>query len=346
MKPIPALTPLAFIYGAVTGIRNRLFDNNILPSEKFDVPLICIGNLNTGGTGKSSHVEYVARLLSTNHAIAILSRGYGRKTSGFILAKPGDTAAFIGDEPAQFLSTLPGVNIVVGENRKKAMKILQQKLPGLDAIIMDDGFQHRSVHAGLNILLTSWHRLFTRDKLLPAGSLRESPSGYSRADVIVITNCPGQAGESEKKKIIAEINPLPRQHLFFSTLHYQPLVGFGKNQDAEIVRKETDVLAVAGLADAGNFVKWLESEFKSVEFLSFPDHHSYNSRDIQKIQNRFDEFPSEKKIVITTMKDFVKLREHAMMARLPVYYQPVKVTFAEQQKDFDQIILNYVGKNK
>src|ERR1700761_2904903 len=221
LKPIRVLLfPFSLIYALIVIIRNWAFDRRLLPSSSFNLPIICVGNLAAGGTGKSPMVELLIRLLKDRYPIAVLSRGYKRKTRGYALANASTTALDIGDEPMQFHSKFPGVTVAVGEERIVAIPQLLHDRPDTRAIILDDAFQHRTVEAGLNILLTDCSNLFTRDWWLPSGDLRDAPSSYKRADIVIVTKCPDGLTEEERRAIAIEINPRPHQHIFFSSIRY------------------------------------------------------------------------------------------------------------------------------
>ncbi|MEP7170377.1 MAG: tetraacyldisaccharide 4'-kinase [Bacteroidota bacterium] len=344
------LLPFSWLYGIITRLRNCFYDKRIFASKQFDVPVICVGNLSSGGTGKTPHVEYIIQLLKTNFVLATLSRGYGRNTEGFLIVKPNMTSEISGDEPAQYALKFPEVIVTVGENRVNGIENILSEFPGIDAIIMDDGFQHRSVKPGFSVLLTDYSLLFTKDFLLPAGTLRENKSGYERSDLIVVTKCPSLS-ENDKQNIISEISPLKNQEVLFSHLVYDGFIPF-KNEIEKIdfqQLKECEALLLTGIANPKSIFDFLEGQVSNLHFLKFPDHHVFTKSDLLKVKKKFDNIVAEKKIIITTEKDFVRLKKESLkelIHQLPFYYLPVKVEFDEKDKKiFEEKILNYVGKN-
>jgi tetraacyldisaccharide 4'-kinase len=344
------LLPFSWLYGIITGTRNFFYDKRIFKSKQFDVPVICVGNLSTGGTGKTPHVEYLLRFLKDNFVVATLSRGYGRKSKGFIVAKPNMSCEILGDEPSQYALKFPEAIVSVGENRVHAINHLLSAFPGIDVIIMDDGFQHRAVKPGLSILLTEYTGLFTKDFLLPAGNLRESKNGYKRADLIVVTKCPSLT-ENEKQNIVQEISPLSSQHVLFSHFSYGELIPFFPGNEKLNLSElnKYHILLLTGIANPQSMILFLKGKVAELQQLKFPDHHQYTKDDMEMVKKKFDNIVAEKKIIITTEKDFVRLNNKflkELIHGLPLYYLPVKVEFdANDKKLFDEKILNYVGKN-
>ncbi len=342
------LLPFSLLYGFATWLRNFFYDSGIFKSQKFSFPVIGVGNLNTGGTGKTPHVEYIIRLLKDNHAIAVLSRGYGRTSKGFLITKPGMDAHIIGDELYQYFLKFPEVIVAAGADRKHAINMLVSKYPGIDAIILDDAFQHRAVKAGLNILLTDYSDLFTNDFVLPAGNLREFKTGYIRAHIIIITKCPEGITEIEKNKIISKINPSSHQKILFSFLKYEALVSFSTQHPAIGMEnlKDYEVLLVTGIANPSSAINFLKTKTAFLHSIAFSDHHFFTADDLRTVQIKFDAISSQKKIIVTTEKDFVRLKNNKSVNNLPYYYLPVKVDFeSSDKKMFDEIIVSYAGKN-
>jgi len=343
------LLPVSWLYGMIMSMRNFFYDKRIFSSKEFEVPVICVGNLSVGGTGKTPHVEYIIQLLN-DRVIATLSRGYGRKSKGYLIAGPNMTSETIGDEPAQYALKFPHIIVAVGEERVHAIENLQSQFPGLDAIIMDDGFQHRSVKPGLSVLLTDYSLLFTKDFLLPAGNLREGRNGYKRADLIIVTKCPALS-ENEKQNIIPEISPVKTQKVLFSRMVYDALVPFrNENHGIDIQQlKEYDVFLLTGIANPKNLVEFLKQKSYHLYEIKFPDHHVFSKNDLQMVKRKFDNIVAQKKIIVTTFKDFTRLKKEnlqELIHDLPFYYLPVKVEFDEMDKKiFEEKILNYVGKN-
>lgn len=319
------LLPFALLYGAVIWLRNRLFDKNILKSDTVNMPIICVGNLSVGGTGKSPMVEYLLRLLKDDFVTATLSRGYKRKTKGYALANENSTALEIGDEPMQFHVKFPEVAVAVGEERLEAIPQLLHDRPQTEVIILDDGFQHRSIKAGLNILLTDYNNLFTRDFFLPTGDLRDEKSSYKRAEIIVVTKCPPTLQEEERNEIVAEIKPLPHQQVFFATIAYGTPYHILHPQQEYLLHKNLELLLVTGIANIEPLKKHIVEQTYSYENLSFSDHHIFTIDDLKEIRKRFDKLEHEHKVIITTEKDavrLVKFREE--LAQLPLFVLPIR----------------------
>lgn len=347
------LIPFSVIYGLITFLRNKFFDWNLFRSISFSVPLICVGNLNAGGTGKSPHIEFLISLLNKNgfKNLCSLSRGYGRKTIGYFIANDTSTAAIIGDEPMQFYNKFPELKVAVCENRVVGIQELLEKFPETDCILLDDAFQHRRLKAGMNILLTDYNNLYTQDCVLPSGRLREFRSGAKRADIIIVTKSPETISENEKNQIINSLKPEPYQNVFFSYIRYKKPVSFFKNsfyKDFSIL-KNSEILLFTGIANPAPLEEHLKLQCEKLHTLRFGDHHIYTEKDIKNISQKFRNIASEKKVVISTEKDFVRLIHHnnlAELSELPGYYIPVEMDFSETDKQaFEQIILNYVGKN-
>ncbi len=342
------LRPLSPVYGMVVSLRNMLYDLGIFRSRTFPFPVICVGNITVGGTGKTPHVEYIAELLSQYGPVAVLSRGYLRQSRGFRVVGPGDTVSEAGDEPLQMALRLPGVTVAVDRDRVHGINELHRLLPGLKAIILDDGFQHRAVRAGLNILLTDFNRLMTRDRLMPYGRLRESLRGIKRADIIVVTKTPPAISSVETDALAAEINPLPHQHLFFSTLEYgelKPVFTGGKERQ---ITGDTGVVLVTGIADPTPLAERISAATGSVTHIQFSDHHNFTRGDISRITSALQALEQIDKIVVTTEKDSVRLKEFTIIAdpvREHLYYLPVKVRIIEDEEKFIKRVTGYAGEN-
>lgn len=336
------LYPFALLYGAGVALRNLLYRVNFYQSIPFEVPIISVGNLSVGGTGKTPHIEYLVRTLQDDYNIATLSRGYRRRTSGFRLAGENDTACTIGDEPMQYHRKFPGVKVAVAENRVLAVPDILAHHPETDVILLDDAFQHRAIEPGLQILLTTYHRPFFADHLLPAGQLREWPSGKARAHMIIVTKCPPGMTREEQEGFIASIQPLPHQKVFFTTLQY----GQPKNLLTGETRGLGDVgsvLMVTGIANNQPMAQQLEKEVKHVTALSFPDHHYFTQRELDKILAKYDRLAGPK-IILTTEKDAMRLMEHKgwLQKNPPVYYWPIEVAFLKDKTVFDGQVLEFI----
>lgn len=337
------LLPFAIAYGAVIIIRNWLFDKKYLHSATFNFPLICVGNIAVGGTGKSPMVEYLIQLLHPRFEIATLSRGYKRKTKGYALANTSTTALDIGDEPMQFHSKFPDVAVAVGEERLVAIPQLLHDKPTLDAIILDDAFQHRSVNAGLNILLTEYSNLYTHDFFLPTGDLRDEWASAKRSQIIIVTKCPADLSDEKKNKIIRELKPLKRQHVFFTTIEYGTPYHI-YNQTKMPITQDIEVYLVCGIANPKPIKEYLLEHAYTYYQKNYNDHHIFTIDDLQEIKSKFDEIDAENKLILTTEKDAVRLVKFTeQLENLPLYVLPIKhkFLFNEGQK-FDELIVNFI----
>jgi len=338
------LFPFSLIYGPIVIIRNYLFDKKIIRSVSFNLPIIAVGNLSVGGTGKSPMVEYLVTLLHTKHHIATLSRGYKRKTKGYALAQAATTALEIGDEPMQFHKKFPEIAVAVGEERIVAIPQLLHDRPQTDVIILDDAFQHRSIRPGFNILLTECGDLFTRDFFLPTGDLRDQRASYKRSNVIVVTKCPLDMTLEEKNKIIKEINPLPAQKVFFTTIEYGgPYHIISKEE--RIITPEDEILLVCGIANPKPLKNYIVQKSKTYYQLSFSDHHIFTIDDLKEIRKRFDDIHATQKMMITTEKDAVRLiKFNEELVDLPVFVLPVQHRFLYSEGiQFDNIVNNFIA---
>lgn len=337
------LLPFALLYWLGITIRNGLYNRKILKSASFGLPLICVGNLSAGGTGKSPMTEYLVELLKNRFSVATLSRGYKRKTRGYALAGADTTALEIGDEPMQFHLKFPDVPVAVGEKRIEAIPQLLHDRPYTQCIILDDAFQHRAVTAGLNILLTDYNNLFTRDFYLPTGDLRDLKSNYRRADIIVVTKCRPDLEEQEKKAIIKEIDPAGGQLIFFTMIDYGMPYHITQNQPAVIVAQQ-EVLLVTGIANPRPLKKKLEAECRAYTMLQYADHHIFSVDDLREIKNKFQQLQSDEKIILTTEKDAVRLLKfREELTQLPVFVLPVRHRFLFNEGPlFDKKVLDFI----
>lgn len=326
--------PFSILYGIVTAIRNFLFDIEVLKSYSFAVPTIVVGNLSVGGTGKSPQIEYLIRLLSPNYKVATLSRGYKRKSEGFVLADSSATAAIIGDEPYQFFSKFKGIQVAVDANRKNGIETLLAQKNKPDIVMLDDAYQHRKVKGGLYILLTTFNDLYCDDYMLPTGNLRESRSGAKRAKIVIVTKCPRDLAVEQQSKIRAKLNLNENQELYFSFIDYDDFVYSEQTTiDFKSVLEEPKVL-VAGIARPDSFFNFLKQ--KGDLCLSFPDHHDFSAADIEAIKMK-----AGNKKVVTTEKDYVRLK-----GRLPIeqlFYLPIQSSFINGGDKFNKTIYDYVG---
>lgn len=320
-----------------------MFDRNIFRSTSFNIPLICVGNLSAGGTGKSPMVEYLVRVIKKNNATAILSRGYKRRTKGYALAGPSVTALEIGDEPMQFHVKFPDVAIAVGEQRVVAIPQLLHDRPETAVIVLDDAFQHRSIKPGLNIVLTDFNHRYTHDWFLPTGNLRDERASAARADVIVVTKCSPDLATSQKEEIVRELSPRSGQQVFFTEIAYctpyHIINGNSKNIDGN-----TEVLLISGIANPAPLKKYLADHAATYEELLFSDHHIFNTDDWKEINKRFNSMNARHKIIITTEKDAVRLlkyKEH--LVELPFYVIPIQCRFLfDEENRFNDLISTFI----
>lgn len=321
------LLPFALLFGLVVAIRNWLYDKNILKSASFGLPLIGVGNLSVGGTGKSPMVEFLVLHLKEQYKVATLSRGYKRKTKGYALANENTSAIEIGDEPMQFYKKFPDVPIAIGEERLVAIPQLLHDRPETQVIILDDAFQHRAVKAGLNILLTDYGNLFTRDFFLPTGDLRDARSSYQRAEIIVVTKCPASLSEEEKRSIIQEIDPQKGQDVFFATIAYGAPYHI-TNRSTSSIDAETEVLLVTGIANPKPLKNFLEERLQTYHMMQYNDHHIFSIDDWRDMQKRFDSMEAPKKMMLTTEKDAMRLLKFsAEIDGMPFYVIPIEHQF-------------------
>lgn len=341
------LLPISLLYHIVLTIRHKLYDWHILRSKGFDRPIICVGNLNLGGTGKTPHTEYLIQLLKDSHQLATLSRGYGRKTKGFQLADPQSTFETVGDEPMQYFKKFPDIQVAVDEDRVEGVEKLLAGKNTPDVILLDDAFQHRRIKAGLNILLTEYQHLFCDDFLFPAGTLRDIRSAAKRADIIVVSKSPKTLGDAEKQQIVNKLKPTEKQKVFFSSLEYAPLKPLNKAAEQSSTENTDSVLAFCGIANPKPFFEELKKHYKTVDSLAFGDHHAYTENDIKTILKRFADLEDNKKIIITTEKDAARLTNSPYLCQFetaPLYDLPVSLRF-HNQEEFNKEILTYVRQN-
>jgi len=337
------LLPFSLLYWLAIAIRNWLYNKKIIHSTSFGLPIICVGNLAVGGTGKSPMVEYLVRLLKHQFKVATLSRGYKRRTKGYALADHGSTALEIGDEPMQFHIKFPDISVAVGEQRLEAIPQLLHDRPGTQTIILDDGFQHRAIKAGLNILLTDYSNLFTRDFYLPAGDLRDLKSEYKRAELIVVTKCKPDLAINEKEKIIKEIGLQNGQTIFFSAIEYgQPYHIL--NHSGFSLTENTEVLLVSGIANPRPLKNLLEKHSKTYYMIQYSDHRIFTIDDLKEVRKRFKAIDAVNKIILTTEKDAVRLvKFNAEIADWPLYVVPVRHHFLYGEGDrFNQLVINFI----
>ncbi|MCK0131009.1 tetraacyldisaccharide 4'-kinase [Flavobacteriaceae bacterium F08102] len=332
------LYPFSLVYGEITAFRNRLYDRGILKSTKFDIPVIVVGNLSVGGTGKTPQVEYLVRLLQNQYRVAILSRGYKRKTKGFVIADDQVTSEDIGDEPMQYFKKFKGVTVAVDADRVHGITQLIQLENPPDVILLDDAFQHRKVQGGLNILLTPYNDLYIDDVMLPTGNLREKPSGASRAQIIVVTKGPNEVKVDEQSEIANKLKIKPTQALYFSYITYgNNVIGITEIPTSSL--QDYEVLLVTGIAKTVPLEDFLRSKNVNFTHLKYKDHHDFTHRDVAEIQEKFNKIVAAKKLILTTEKDYV--RSFAEFDNW--YYLPIMTSIVDRQSDFDKSVLNYVN---
>lgn len=336
------LIPFSWMYKAGAFIYHGLYDLKILKSTKPSVATICIGNLSVGGTGKSPMVEYLIRLLKNRYKTAVVSRGYKRKTKGFLIAKNNTTASDIGDEPMQFHTKFPEITIAVGEQRATAIQQLMNQQPQTEVVILDDAFQHRKVQAGFNILLTEYGNRFTRDWYLPAGSLRDLKGNYKRANIILVTKTNPDLSEKERQVIIKEIRPLDGQQVFFTKIQYGTPYQIFSKQEFEI-KSINQMIVVTGIANPHPLLEYLGSMKVPMQHIAFGDHYDFSENDIVGIVEKFSLIDATRKVIVTTEKDAMRLRHWPQLQDLPVFAIPIEHKFLfNEEADFNKLVSDYV----
>lgn len=346
------LLPLSWLYGLGVSIRNALFDLGVLKVRSFDTPVIAVGNITVGGSGKTPHVEYLIRLLKQRCNVAVLSRGYKRKSKGYLVADKDTTMAEIGDEPYQMHKKFPDIFVAVERDRCKGIKRLtsDERTKDTDVVLLDDAYQHRYVKPGVNILLVDYHRLIIYDKLLPAGRLREPKEGKTRADVVIVTKCPKDLKPMSFRVLSRAMNLFPWQQLYFTCLEYGDLTQmFGrKTRKLSEITKEHNILLLTGIASPEQMVKDLEPYTRNITQMKFRDHHQFDAGDIDELNSTFASM-AEPKLIITTEKDATRLEDMDGLSedvKKNIYTLPIEIkVMLDQQEKFDDMILSYVQKN-
>ena len=348
------LMPLSWLYGLGVDIRNALFDMGVLPSVSYDIPIINVGNITVGGTGKTPTVEYLIRLLAGRYRVAVLSRGYKRKTKGYILSTTASSIEEIGDEPWQIKQKFPDVIVAVDANRRRGIERLMtdEATKDVDVILLDDAFQHRYVKAGHNILLVDYHRIISDDCLLPAGRLRERPSSSTRASTIIVTKCPQHINAMGFRVILSSLNIRPYQQLFFSTFTYETmhqLWGDGMLEPETLRKDNTHVLLLTGIGNPRQMEQDVRKFVQHVSTLTFPDHHYFTKRDVDTINRALQDLP-QPHIIITTEKDAARLLHLEGLTeevKRCTYVLPIGISIMRDEKEkFDKTINDYVRENK
>ena len=322
---------LAWIYGLLVWLRNLLYDDHIFHSTEVTIPTICVGNLAVGGTGKTPMAEYLIDLLSKNYKVALLSRGYGRQTSGFRLANEQDTARTIGDEPMQIHRHFPEIPVAVCADRVRGVKRLQQLFPELQCIILDDAYQHRKLRCGFYVLLTPYDRLYVHDHMLPWGRLRDLPSQSIRANVVVVTKCP-DAMQPIDRRIVSNALAMPSyQQLCFAQIAYQTL---------DLPAKP---LLLTGIANPLPILHHLQKQYPDTELMAFPDHHAFTNKDVKNILEKAQNYAC----VVTTEKDYMRQQQTPLVEALgdKLLVQSIQTEFGADKENFDRTILLYVSEN-
>ena len=324
------LLPFSLLYGSILALRNLCYDKGWFESKSYSTPIICVGNLSTGGTGKSPMIEYLISFLKEDYKVAVLSRGYKRKTSGFREVLIDNKAEDVGDEPLQFKQKFPEIVVAVCANRQEGIEKIRIKA---DVILLDDAFQHRKVNASTNILLTTFNDLYIHDMVLPAGNLRESKRGAKRADLVVVTKCPEKHSYAKLQEIEYILNLKPEQKIYFSKISYEDSIyGISETLPLDYLLDKNFTL-VTGIANPKPLVEFLKQNHFKFEHNKFPDHHHFSTTEIKNLK--------EKDIILTTEKDFVRLQPR--LNKFAVYYLPIKtVILKEQERFFKEYIINEI----
>lgn len=339
------LAPFSLLYGLALGVRNLLYDLGVLRSTKFNLPVISIGNLAVGGTGKTPHIEYLLIHLRQYLNLAVLSRGYKRKTKGFRIVSHTDKADTVGDEPLQFKFKFRDVVVAVSESRMVGVPEILKRYPQTQGILMDDAFQHRSIIPGLNILLTSFEKLYTEDFLLPAGRLREYASAAERAHVVIVTKCPNDLNTEEAQVIREKLSLHEGQQLFFSYYEYfEPYYLYNFENKAKL-NKDKKVVLLSAIANTEYLESYLEKKCDLVQLVKFEDHHYFNERELNTIKTILSNIDEEDAIIVTTEKDATRLdlfRKFLIEEKLPIYVLPIQVRFHfNQAEEFNKLVKDF-----
>jgi len=344
----PLLFPFSLIYGLIIWLRNKIYDKGIYSAIRFSIPVISVGNLSTGGTGKTPHIEYLIRLLMYEFRVATMSRGYKRRSRGFLLADEHSDAASLGDEPMQFHRKFPGIAVSVCEERMTGIPELMSRCPETEVILLDDAYQHRSVQPGLNILITDYYKPFYEDFILPFGSLREGRKSYMRADIIIVSKCPGNLPDEQKQHIRSRIRPLPHQQVFFSTVRYEAFADFFSG---EPLRPETDThfVLVSGIARPEPLSDYLRTQGAPVHVLRYADHHYFTESDLSEIRQTIQQWQVARKAIIVSEKDAVRLLLHKDTLStwgVPVYVLPISICLLEDADAFHHLVRAYIERER
>lgn len=346
------LLPLSWLYGIGVRFRNLMFDIGILKSRRYDIPIISVGNITVGGSGKTPHVEYLISLLEKRAKVAVLSRGYKRKSRGYVLAKEDTAMRDIGDEPYQMKKKFGNIHIAVDKDRRHGIERLtsDRETKDTEVILLDDAYQHRYVKAGISILLVDYHRLIIYDRLLPAGRLREPQSGKSRADIVIVTKCPKDLKPMEYRVLQRAMGLYPYQKLFFTSIEYCGLKALFGNRKMALseIRKDTNILLLTGIASPQQIVMDIKPYSKNIHPMTFADHHQFTAEDIKEINRRFNSLP-QPRMIVTTEKDGARLENADGLEKETkdnIFVLPIRVRFmSDGEKTFNNKIISYVRKN-
>ncbi|NOX84807.1 MAG: tetraacyldisaccharide 4'-kinase [Chlorobi bacterium] len=345
------LFPFAWLYGIAVRLRHWFFDVGILSSEQFSIPLIVVGNISVGGTGKTPLVEYLIKLLLPFYNVAVLSRGYKRKTRSFIKGNQFSKQTEIGDEPMQYLNKFGNkVTVAVDEKRVHGIHSLLENNDALDVILLDDAFQHRYVKPGISILLTDYFNLYMEDYLIPVGKLRDVKTAARRADIILVTKAPKVLSPITRKRITNLLKPVDRQKVFFSYLKYDKLLPANEFTEQQPPEKLNAIVLFSGVANSYPLQEHLERKCRETQVIDFKDHHVYRRKDMELVKRTFDNIFTRNKIIVTTEKDMMRLKDSpyfSALKNLPVYYLPVRMKInKEDEYEFNKAILDYVEQNR
>lgn len=338
------LLPISILYGALVGLRNLMFDWGLFFQKSHSVRVISVGNLSMGGTGKTPHVEFLLQYLKKYYKTATLSRGYGRKTKGFVLANEKSNSHDIGDEPLQYFHKFKDILVAVSESRNKGVKKLQEIQADLQCVVLDDAFQHRYIKRDINILLTDFHKPYHQNYVVPSGTLREFRRGYRRADIIIVTKTPVVLSPFTKRRLESEMKIKPYQKLLFSKIVYDGFIDMKTNKLIENLKRVSTIVLFTGIANSYPLQDYLKKFCNELLVLTFPDHHDYSEKDINIILKTYQDQFTQNKILVTTEKDAQRLcvsPEKEALFQLPIYYVPIHIAF----HNGDEEILKQAVKN-
>ena len=338
------LSPFCVLYSLAILARDAMYRSKLLKSISFDLPIIGVGNLNTGGTGKTPMIKYLARLLMTDFQCGIMSRGYKRTSKGYLAGDQKSSFLDIGDEPFELMSSLPGLHVAVAENRVQGISEMMIDFPDTQIILLDDIFQHRSLAPGLNILLTDFANPYFNDQLLPVGRLREFKGARKRADIIMMTKCPPHLSSNEQDLLKTKLKPIPGQEVFFTAFQYgKPKPVF---KESSISDGRSCVL-ISGIARSSYLKTFISNHYRLIHHFDFPDHHRFSDADLISVNEKLKEHQSEKPVVICTEKDAVRLIEYRIKIKdfgWDLFKIPVDITFLNRKNEFDKIVREFVNK--